>query len=421
VEELDRKPSSCPFLFTWNGHEFEFVTDFMGGGEMGYWEGPGRRNVPDPLEYVRIRHDQLKAADGRYELRITNELEETLFADALQLVSVVHPADVEIYPNEGMTDPPKPYRLFGARDLASPIAATDEHGHDVLKRIARLDREYPDDFEVKPFRGYAGLHTLTLDLGARSSPLLLLTGWTDYAFSSDNVAAHQAGLSLSSPSLQVKGIDGAWRTAISDIGIPVGRPQTIVVDLSNHLREGEHEVRVVTNMRIYWDQVRVGTNVETSTFARTTARPVRADLRERGFSAEVRPDGRDPITYDYRRVSTESPWKTMTGSYTRTGDVRPLLERTDDMFVVAKPGDEISVAFDASSDRPLPAGWTRTFLLAADGFSKEMDVNSASPDHVGPLPFHQMSAYPYPDREAYPDTAAHRDYRARYNTRRVVR
>jgi tetratricopeptide (TPR) repeat protein len=35
VNELDRKPSSCPFLYTWNGREFEFVTDFMGGGEIG--------------------------------------------------------------------------------------------------------------------------------------------------------------------------------------------------------------------------------------------------------------------------------------------------------------------------------------------------------------------------------------------------
>ena len=30
IEELDRKPSSCPFLFTWNGTRFEFVTDFLG-------------------------------------------------------------------------------------------------------------------------------------------------------------------------------------------------------------------------------------------------------------------------------------------------------------------------------------------------------------------------------------------------------
>src|SRR5258706_10914982 len=44
VTELDRKPSSCPYLYTWNGERFEFVTDFMGGGEMGYLEEPGHYN-----------------------------------------------------------------------------------------------------------------------------------------------------------------------------------------------------------------------------------------------------------------------------------------------------------------------------------------------------------------------------------------
>ncbi len=420
VEELDRKPSSCPFLFTWNGERFEFVTDFMGGGEMGYWESPGVRNLPDPLEYVRIRGDQLKPKDGRYEIRVTNELEETLFTDRLQLMSIAHPADVEVYPNEGMTNPPKPFALFGARDLAPP-RAFDEHGHDVTDRIAAIDRLYPDDFLLKQFRGYAAEHELMFDIGRRESPLLLLTGWTDYAFSSDNVAAHQAGLTLAPPALQIKDAAGKWRTELADIGVPVGRPQTIVVDLASRLRRGEREVRIVTNMRIYWDQVRVGTKVATDAFVRTAMVAVRADLDERGFSAELRPDGREPISYDYQRVSAASPWKSMIGRYTRAGDVIPLLARTDDMFVIAKPGDEISLAFDASSLPPVANGWTRTFLLVADGFSKEMDINSASPDRVGPLPFHAMTGYPYGGHEKYPDSKAYRDYQARYNTRPVLR
>src|SRR5207245_8066184 len=131
IVELDRKPSSCPFLYAWNGRRFEFITDFMGGGEMGYWESPGVRNVPDPDEYVRIRDDQLQPRDGRYELRVTNELEETLFVDRLQLLAVTHPSDVEIFPNEGMIDRPKPFRLFAVRDFGPPVRAVDEHGHDV--------------------------------------------------------------------------------------------------------------------------------------------------------------------------------------------------------------------------------------------------------------------------------------------------
>ena len=54
-------------------------------------------------------------------------------------------------------------------------------------------------------------------------------------------------------------------------------------------------------------------------------------------------------------------------------------------------GDEIALSFEASALPPLPGGWRRTFLLYADGFSKEMDVNSASPDVLEPLPFHGMT------------------------------
>ena len=112
ITELDRKPSSCPYLFTWNGTRFEFVTDFMGGGEMGDWVAPSTWNQPDPDEYVRIRGDQLKPRQGRYELRITNELEEVLFVDRLQLVAIDHPADMSVYPNEGLRQPPRqPFRL----------------------------------------------------------------------------------------------------------------------------------------------------------------------------------------------------------------------------------------------------------------------------------------------------------------------
>jgi len=145
-----------------------------------------------------------------------------------------------------------------------------------------------------------------------------------------------------------------------------------------------------------------------------------ATLRERGFSAEVRPDGQDPPSYDYNRVSQASPWKAFVGSFTRTGDVLPLLTTSDDHFVVAKTGDELSLEFDAPP-ASVPPGWTRTYLLRGDGYSKEMDVNSASPDTVEPLPFHGMSRYPYPATEHYPDTPEHERYRTEFNTRTVRR
>jgi hypothetical protein len=292
----------------------------------------------------------------------------------------------------------------------------------MTERIARIDRRYPDDFQLSAIRGYAVPHSLTLDLGSvDSAPLLLLTAWTDYAFSSDNLAAHQAGLSMAAPSLEVKEANGTWRKEIADIGIPVGRPQTMVVDLAGRLRPGEHEIRVVTSMRIYWDQILVATSAPRETLQTVVIDPALATLHARGFSAEVRPDGQEPPIADYDRVTPISPWKVMRGRYTREGDVAALLHRADDMFVIAKPGDEIVLSFDASTAGPLPDGWTRTFFLLGDGFSKEMDINSASPDTVEPLPFHRMTRYPYSPPEAYPDTPEHRRYRETYNTRSVSR
>jgi Flp pilus assembly protein TadD len=421
IEELDRKPSSCPFLFTWNGERFEFVTDFMGAGEMGYLEEPGRRNTPDPVEYVRIEAGRLKPKQSRYELRVTNELEETLFADRMQLIAIAHPADLAVYPDEGMTEPAKPFRLFAVAGQRVP-RAVDDHGHDVTERVAQIDRRYPDGFALERFRGYAAPHTLTLDLApVVDHPVLLMTAWTDYAFSSDNLAAAQAGLTLAPPSLEVRDSRGRWRTIVDDIGIPIGRPQTVTVDLSGRLRPGEHEVRIVTNMRIYWDRIFVGRSVDTPEFRQQALEPVSATLARRGFSAEVRPGGEEAPVYDYGRVSPVSPWKTMPGRYTREGDVRMLLGRTDDMFVIAAPGDEIALAFDATAVSAVPPGWTLTFLLEADGYSKEMDINSASPDAVAPLPFHRMSTYPYRSPEHYPDTREHQRYQAEYNTRVVGR
>jgi tetratricopeptide (TPR) repeat protein len=425
ITELDRKPSSCPYLYTWNGERFEFITDFMGGGEMGYLEEPGRHNTPDPVEYVRIRGDQLKERNGRYELRVTNELEEALFADRFQLIAVDHPQDVEIYPNEGMTDPPRPFKLYATRGAHAPLTAVDDHGTDVLSRITSMDRSYPDDFARDRIRGYAAEHTLTMKLAepAMRKPsdrmLLLLTGWTDYSWSSDNVAAAQAGKSMTLPALQVKDSKGQWRTVIEDIGIPVGRPQTVTVDLTGKFLGDSREVRIVTNMRILWDQILVDTSGEIRAVRTTPLDPVDARLSWRGFSREITPDGREPFGYDYAQVSFGSPWKVMPGRYTREGDVRELLLQADDMFVISRPGDEISLSFDARKLPPIRAGWKRTFLLYADGYSKEMDINSASPDQVSPLPFHGMTGYPYPDTESYPMTAARRAYFEKYNTRFV--
>jgi hypothetical protein len=52
--EIDRRGSSCPTLFAWNGERYEFVADMLGAGVVGHWVGPGQRDVPRPIEYIKI-------------------------------------------------------------------------------------------------------------------------------------------------------------------------------------------------------------------------------------------------------------------------------------------------------------------------------------------------------------------------------
>ena len=59
--------------------------------------------------------------------------------------------------------------------------------------------------------------------------------------------------------------------------------------------------------------------------------------------------------------------------------------------------------------------------VAADNakrLAKDMDLYTAHPDTVEPLPFHAMPSYPYPDGVHFPDDPLHESYRREWNTRR---
>ena len=122
---------------------------------------------------------------------------------------------------------------------------------------------------------------------------------------------------------------------------------------------------------------------------------------------------------DSEAVSRESPWGPITGAFTRYGQVLPLLRQSDDMYVIMGPGDEATVTFDARGAPGLPPGGGRDFRSYTDGWIKDADLNTATGDRVGPLPFHAMSRYPYGSQESYPTDQAHRRYLTDFNTRNV--
>jgi Tfp pilus assembly protein PilF len=427
IEELDRKGTSCPLLYAWNGSEYSFVTDFLGGCAIGAREPGNTWSVPDTDEYVLVTGEQLKPHDGVYSLRMNNQLEEVIFFDAVKLLAVDHPAETQIYPNEKLMPAPPytPFKIWSVRNPKPPVSAVDDKGNDILPLIAKIDRRYPEDFEKLPFKGYAKPHAIELDPGREAltarQVVLLLHGWIDYADSTANLAASQAGVEIIPPYLQVKNSKGEWQTVIDSTGFVAGLPKTITIDLTGKFLCSDSRVRLVTSMRLYWDQILVDVSDGSAQMKVTTLEPLRADLRWRGFPREYSPDGRRPLIYDYRTIEPSAPWKAHLGNYTRFGDVRELLLAPEDMYVITRNGDELQVDFDAKRLPPLPKGWKRDFLVYADGFGKDMDVNSARPETVGDLPFHKMKSYPPAPGESYPNDAKHQEYLRKYNTRTVSR
>ncbi|MBL8151763.1 MAG: hypothetical protein JNN15_17705 [Blastocatellia bacterium] len=427
IQELDRKGTSCPLLYGWNGERFGFITDFLGGCSIGYLTAPGQFNYPDTDEYILVRGEQLKPKNGLYSLRMNNQLEEVIFFDAVRMLAVDHPADTEIFPNERLLPaPPYPeFKIYSVKNPQLPVSAIGNKGQDILPLIAKIDRLYPEDFKLLPFKGYSEEHSITLDLGdtkGYKQILLLLHAWIDYADSTSNLAASQTNTKLTPPYLQVKNRKGEWQTVIEQMGFPAGLPKTMTVDLTDKFLTEDRSLRIVTSMRIYWDQILVDKSDGDSNVLITELEPAKADLGWRGFPQEYRPEGKQPLVYDYQKVDQIAPWKVHLGNYTRYGDVKPLLLSPDDMYVITRNGDEIELEFDASRLPKLTSGWKRDFLIYADGFGKDMDINSAKPETVGPLPFHKMSSYPYKSsKEAYPNGIEHQEYIEKYNTRSVRR
>lgn len=419
IEELNRKGTSCPILYAWDGEKIRFVTDFLGGSAYGNLLAPGHYNYPDTDELVKLETFPLVAKDGLYEMRWVNQLEEIIIYDEAALVVVDHPADIEVFPNERlMPGPPYPEReLYAVRDLRSPVRATDHRGTDVTELVSDEDRRYPSGFELLPFKGYAEPHSLTLDLGELErgkNYVLLLYGWVDYADSSSNLAASQAGVSMVTPYLEVGDATGRFERVLPEMGFPAGLPKTMLVDLAGLVSPEKNRVRITTSMRLYWDQIRLAEHVSSRELRVVELSARDAELRFTGYPQRFDPDGHAPSLYTYDTIVKTDLWGTHEGYYTRYGDVRELVESVDDQYVVTHHGDELRLTFEASKLPPLDDGWTRSFLAVADGFGKDMDLNSARPNHVEPLPFHGMSAYPYPDGEAFPMSSIHRRYNTRY-------
>jgi lipoprotein NlpI len=422
VAELDRRGSSCPILFAWNGKEYEFIADMIGPGVVGHWVGPGQRDVPDPTEYLKVSGRSAQPRDGMLSFRFLEPMEETVYLDQVKLLAIDHPASYDVYPNERFAaTPPFPeFAVVPVENAHAPLGAWDDHGHDVLPLLAKRDRQYVTDFEGLPFTGFAKLHWVEVDLGQWNPRLplrLILDGYTDYFTATSMYAADQAGVKVISPYVEAQDASGKWVRVVEDMGFPAGLARTMVADLTGKLPAGTRRIRIVNNLKIYWDAIRIDqTPLEKA--SRVTEVPLaRASLDFLGFPKEIRLTPASDTVYSYAKRSPTGPYARAAGNYTRYGDVRLLLGAADDRFAIFSSGEGVKLDFDARRLPALRAGWVRDYFFMADGFEKDMDFYAAHAFTVEPLPKHGMKPYPYAPGEEYSDDAAHLGYELDYNTR----
>src|SRR5579864_3977057 len=482
--EIDRRGSSCPTLFVWDGERYQLVADMLGAGVVGHWVGPGQRDIPRPVEWVKIDRGMVRERksqnsrpiaaqnasittgrplDETLSFRFMEPLEEAVYLDQVRLLAVDHPADTDVYPNEYFaSNPPYPeFKVVVSHDAKPPAGAWDDHGHNVLPDL--LAHRYFCDFAVTQFLGFARSHTLTLDLGEpyNGDPLwLLLHGEVEYFSANSMYAASQAGVQAISPYVEAfvasdsdvhksdvhkNDANGKWQRVIDDMGFPPGGPRTMTADLTGKLPRGTQKIRITTNLQIYWDSILIDRTRQqlgqseprrpersrssggakdpaSSTTAQMHLTPVpltRADLEFHGYPLKI--EGAPPgnVNYIYEKASATGPYTRPAVTYTRYGDVLPLLNVTDDKLAVFGSGDEVQLDFDPTNLPALPRGWVRDYFFAANGYEKDMDFYAAEGNYVAPLPFLSMGEYPYPPKKSFPLDNSHVNYLLEYNTRQM--
>jgi tetratricopeptide (TPR) repeat protein len=247
ILEIDRRGSSCPTLFVWDGKRYELVSDILGAGVVGHWVGPGERNIPRPTEWVKIDRNVIRESESQnphpvsandaetrmghpvspefqslgapflpgvgrsgketLSFRLMEPMEEVVYLDAVKLMAVDHPAHEEVYPNEYFaSNPPYPeFKVITSRGARPPAGVWDDKENDLLPDL--LAHKYVGNLDLLPFKGFTKPHSLILDLGEpyRGGPLrLLMHGEIEYFTATGMYAASQAGIEATAPYVEAE-------------------------------------------------------------------------------------------------------------------------------------------------------------------------------------------------------------------------
>jgi hypothetical protein len=418
--------ASCPSLYIWNGTGYSYVTDVSNPGWLGYIgfmksDGTVVFSGGNPWDYVKLDSSLVATNNGNFDMTLAQQWDELFYLDSAYLMVVDHPVGTDAYTsmtnylNKGSTG--QIYTVSDS-DLQSPISTTNEQGQNVLPQILQKDGVYTPGINgpSNTYWNNITLNQLTLDLGNLSTApaiKLVITGMVDWGpadvyykwIDQFKRAAAQGilpnGTQITpAPYMEIKDANGSWIRAPQDRQIPLPsdyNARTFTVDLTGLFPAdvNDCQVRFTNFWNVTYDYIGIDTSVQQPTTIQKLT-PTSATMSQM--------------------------WETnsnSSGAFTRYGDVTPLLQSADDMFVVGRQGDQVNMLFSTTNlSTPAPDMVRDYFFVVACWFKDPPGAWGYGFNFtVDPMPFLAMSGYPYPSTESFPSDAAHMQYIQEYNTR----
>jgi hypothetical protein len=427
--------ASCPSLYIWNGINYTYITEVSNAGWLGYMDyinedGDIIFGGGNPWDHVKLNSSLLEVKTDSengydyYDIVLFQQWDEIFYLDTAYLVVVDHSADIDVYStmvnyiNRGFYGE---IYTINEDSLLTPISATNENGEDVLSNIAKLDGVFTPAINGvdSPSWDNIQLNQLTLDLGDLSDAptiKLLINGMVDwgpagpyYDYIEMFDEAYAAGLvengtkMYPAPYMEVMDAQGNWVRIPQDRQMPTPAdyvPRTFAVDLNGLFPEDvtEYKLRITNFWNVTFDYIGIDTIPE----------------------QEVTITEIDPIA-NFKPPEFGTTISNASGYFTKYGNVTELLLEADDMYVIGMQGDNVTLKFPTTNLPLLEDGDERSVFLYVASWFKDPPGNWGYGFEftVDPLPFRNMTGFPYPDTESYPNSEEYVSYLEEWNTRAV--
>ena len=416
ISETQRQLASCPVVFVWNGQKYEFVSDVLGVAALGYFYKVGENAPFRDFERILLGDRAIQPKDGYFEVKIGEPMEEILYLDSAFIDTYDVPSTHGLVIDERLhvNSAPPTGRPIVYREEHTPSTAILNNTIDVTEEIGHQDFVAPPLENKHP--NYIGLLEESIELRLKfeeplqsENAVLVVYGWVEFPYSQTVFAASQSGRTYDPPTLEVKLPDGSWQTLSSQFGYPAGMPKQMTLPLPN-LPENVREIRLTTNMEIYWDRVRIVYEDPDINPKHHRNEPSHGYVLRNGFAERSTGSQRVPY-YDYDVRSPYWDAKHATGMYSQTGEITELITQSDNSLAIVGSGEEIHLKFPDYLPQSLP-DHTRYYVLEFRGWAKDLDMYTEYGDTVEPLPSTGLLSREDRSKRA----RLHREYNTRFRT-----